>query len=122
MRGFVYAWVGLNVAWVLYRWAVVTVSDRRKRELERDLMRLAARLREIDHTEALVEDVWRMAAKRNRDAYRRLYRDAGLLPPDEVAVTPRVTESKEGIFIRASCEAEAAEILYTRYCRIVRAA
>jgi hypothetical protein len=85
--------------------------DRKRAERERD--------------EALVDaaglrrNVERMVKQRNEDAYRRLYRD---ILSDAPPVGPRVTESKEGVFVRASCEAEAAEILYLRFCSPVRAA
>jgi hypothetical protein len=78
--------------------------DRKRAERERDQLR-----QNIEHG----------IRQRNEDAYRRLYRD---ILSDAPPVGPRVTESKEGVFVRASCEAEAAEILYLRFCSPVRAA
>jgi hypothetical protein len=87
----------------------------------RDWLRQRAIVR--DHCEALREDAARLDAqieKRIRDwkrANERFLKDLGL----KVA-TPRVVESKEGVWVRASCEAEAAEILWAKYLKIERVA
>lgn len=108
MRTIVYAWLGANAAFVGYMMV--------RGWIEQQQVTAAIRLlRERDHAEALV-----MERVRNwQVANRRIMKDLGL----KVATPkPRVTESDEGVFIRASCEAEAAEILYIRYCTVSREA
>jgi hypothetical protein len=85
--------------------------DRKRAERERDEAQADAA--------GLRRNVEQLVKQRNEDAYRRLYRD---ILSDAPPVGPRVTESKEGVFVRASCEAEAAEILYLTYCSPSRAA
>jgi hypothetical protein len=65
------------------------------------------------HTEALREN----AARTMRARHARFLAD--LMP---ASPKPRIEESNMGVFVRASCPEEAAEILYLRYCSPVRAA
>jgi ribosomal protein L20A (L18A) len=108
MRTLALAWLGANAAAVGYflvrGWIV--------RQQDRDLQRF---YREMDHAQAIADDrLWTY-----QRASARLLRDMGLQVGKP---RPRLTESKEGVFVRASCEAEAAEILYIQFCSPVRAA
>jgi hypothetical protein len=121
MRTIVYCWLGLNVAFLVVQEIRYQVKRHHYRQLERDLLRAIAKLRENDHVEALIEDAWRMAAKRNAEAYKRLYRDAGLTLPDEVPTVERVRQvvfqtglprgSVPGIEVKAHCVGEAVEVI-----------
>jgi hypothetical protein len=108
MRTLALAWLGVNAAAITYFVARGWIVRQQTRDAERFY-------REMDHAQAIADD--RLWTYQKRSA--RLLRDLGL----KVAQPrPRVTESKEGVFIRASCEAEAAEIMYIRFCSPVRAA
>jgi hypothetical protein len=108
--------------------------DRKAAERERDeailesnaILVEAKALRDIvlsyEWDAALVENAFRNEARRLDQGLSRLYRDAGLLPPEEAPMRRRVVESDHGVFVRAHDEAEAANILYQTYCQPVRAA
>lgn len=77
-------------------------------EHEQEIAEMQAALIEHDWVDAMIENVFRVELKRQQIAMERIYRDAGIPMPH---VTPRVIADEHGVFVRAHCEAEAAEIV-----------
>jgi hypothetical protein len=78
-------------------------------EHEQEIAEMQAALMEHDWVDAMIENAFRVELKRQQIAMERIYRDAGIPMPD--TFVSRVVESTHGIFVRAHCEAEAAEIV-----------
>jgi hypothetical protein len=112
MRYAAIAWIGGTaglVGYLMVRYAMLQSQLARARKL----------LIEHDHTEALVENAFHNEARRLDQGLDRLYRDAGLLPPEDRQVRRRVTVCEiaphgiieAGVCVRAHCVEEAAEII-----------